>query len=229
MQASDIMTTDVITVTPETSVYHAAALLTEHRISGMPVVDDEGQVVGIVSEGDLLHRIETGTLRRQRTWLAEFLHSTRELAGEYLKEHALKVGDVMTDNVISVRPTSSLGEIADLLDRHHIKRVPVLQEGRVVGIVSRSNLIHMLAGEAPSDAKTQAADETIHRHAVQALGGHRWAMAAENLVVVDGIVHVWGTVRSEEERDAIRVTIERVPGVKGVENHLGYPVVIPAM
>lgn len=228
MQASNIMTTNVLTVTPQTSVYDAASLLVEHHISGLPVVDD-GLVVGMLSEGDLLRRIETGTGTPPRSWLAEFLCSTRELAGEYLKEHAVKVGDLMTSNVISVRATTSLSDIAELLERHRIKRVPVLENGRLVGIVSRSNLVRALADAKPVDAQAHAGDEEIRRHALQALGGHRWAMPADGIVVTEGVVHVWGTVRSEEERDAIRVCIERVPGVKGVEDHLGYPVVIPTM
>ncbi|SDD15388.1 CBS domain-containing protein [Paraburkholderia lycopersici] len=229
MQASDIMTTDVITVRPNASIFEAATLLTEHHISGIPVVDDGGAVVGILSESDLLHRVETGTGKPQRSWLGEFLHSTRKLAGEYLKENAVKVGDVMTSNVVSVSPSTPLSDIADLLARLRIKRVPVIDQGKLVGIVSRANLIRALADASRPDEAGLASDETIHRHVLHALDGHRWAMAADNVVVKEGIVHFWGTVNSEEERKAILVSAERVPGVKGIEDHLGYPVVFTPM
>ncbi|WP_028204556.1 CBS domain-containing protein [Paraburkholderia nodosa] len=229
MQASDIMTTDVVSLRPDASVFEAATLLTDHHVSGVPVVDDTGAVVGILSEGDLLHRVETGTGKPQRSWLGEWLHSTRRLASEYLKENAVKVGDIMTSNVIYVSPEAELGEIADLLERHHIKRVPVLEQGRLVGIVSRSNLIRALASAARPDPAAVASDEAIQRDVLRALDGRRWAMAAENVVVKEGVVHLWGTVSSEEERKAILVAAERVTGVKGVEDHLGYPVVFTPM
>ena len=229
MQASDIMTTDVIIVRPNASIFEAATLLTEHHISGIPVVDDGGAVVGMLSEGDLLHRMETGTGKPQRSWFGEFLHSTRKLAGEYLKENAVKVNDVMTGNVVSVSPSTPLSEIADILERLHIKRVPVLDQGKLVGIVSRANLIRALASAARPDQTGLASDETIHLNVMHALEGRRWAMTAENVVVKEGVVHFWGTVNSEEERRAILVSAERVPGVKGVEDHLGYPVVFTPM
>jgi CBS domain-containing protein len=229
MQASDIMTTDVITVRPNASIFEAATLLTEHHISGIPVVDDGGVVVGMLSESDLLHRVETGTGKPQRSWFGEFLHSTRKLAGEYLKENAVRVVDVMTGNVVSVSPSTPLSEIADVLERFHIKRVPVLDQDKLVGIVSRANLIRALASAARPDQAGLASDETIHRNVMHALEGRRWAMTAENVVVKEGIVHFWGTVNSEEERRAILVSTDHVPGVKGVEDHLGYPVVFTPM
>jgi CBS domain-containing protein len=224
MQAKDIMTKDVVSVRPDATVFEAATLLAGHHVSGIPVVDDSGAVVGIVSEGDLLHRVETGTGKPQRSWLGEFLRSTRKLASEYLKENAVKVGDIMTGNVIYVSPLAELSEIADLLEHHHIKRVPVLEHGKLVGIVSRANLIHALASAARPDPAARASDEAIQREVLQELEGRRWSMAAENVVVKEGVVHLWGTVNSEEERRAILVSAERVSGVKGIEDHLGYPV-----
>lgn len=229
MQASDIMTTDVISVRPGTSVFEAATLLADHHISGLPVVDESGNVVGMLTEADLLHRIETGTGKPQRSWFGEFLHSTRKLAGEYLKEHAARVENVMTANVVSISPATELGEIADTLERHHIKRVPVLVDGKLVGIVSRSNLIRALASALQPNPDAVASDEAIRRGVLKSLAGHRWAAATEKVVVKDGVVHFWGTVNSEEERNAILVSADQVPGVKGVEDHLGYPVVFAQM
>jgi CBS-domain-containing membrane protein len=223
MQASDIMTTDVISVPSTATVFEAAELMAKHHISGLPVVGEDGNILGLVSEGDLLHRVETGTGKAQRSWFAEFLFSTRKLAAEYLKENALKVGDIMTENVISVLPATELAEVAYLLERHHIKRVPVVAGGKVVGIVSRSNLVCALAHAAQAAPEAEASDEAIRQCVLHALDGHRWAMSAENVVVKDGVVHLWGTVKSEEERKAISVCAERVAGVKSIEDHLGYP------
>jgi len=224
MEASDIMTRDVITVRHNASIFEAATLLTDHHISGIPAVNDDGNVVGILSEGDLLHRVETGTGKPQRTWFGELLHSTRELAGEYLKENAVKVGDIMTGNVVWVSPSAQLSEIAELLERHHIKRVPVLVRGRLVGIVSRANLVRALASTVQLDPVAVATDEAIHASVLDALTGHRWSLHAESVVVKGGIVHFWGTVTSDEERKAILVSAERVPGVKGIQDHLGYAI-----
>ncbi|MFX1674915.1 CBS domain-containing protein [Paraburkholderia sp. A2WS-5] len=223
MQASDIMTTDVVSVASTATVFEAAELMAKHHISGLPVVDEAGTIIGLVSEGDLLRRVETGTGKPQRSWLAEFLYSTRKLAAEYLKEHAVKVSDIMTENVISVLPATPLAEVADLLERHHIKRVPVVADGKVLGIVSRSNLVAALARAAQAGPEVLASDEAIRQSVLHALDAHRWAMPADNIVVKDGVVHLWGTVTSEEERKAISVCAERVAGVKGIEDHLGYP------
>jgi CBS domain-containing protein len=222
MQASDIMTTEVVSVPSTATVFEAAALMARHHVSGLPVVGEDGSIVGIISEGDLLHRVETGTGKAQRSWLAEFLFSTRKLAAEYLKENALKVCDVMTENVVSVLPATELAEVAYLLERHHIKRVPVIAGGKVVGIVSRANLVAALSRAAQAAPDVLASDEAIHQGVLQSLKGHSWAMATENVVVKDGVVHLWGTVNSEEVRKAISVCVERVAGVKGVEDHLGY-------
>ncbi|CAB3751139.1 CBS domain-containing protein [Paraburkholderia solisilvae] len=230
MRALDIMTTPVVTTTPDTTIHEAAKLLADHRISGMPVLDAAGNVVGIISEGDLLHRVETGTDAGRRSWWLDFVAGTRELAARYVKEHGHKVGDVMSENVISIHESTPLKEIADLLERHRIKRVPVLREDRLVGIVSRSNLIRALAALSQPDTDADSYDDAALRDAiVAALAGYRWALPKGSVFVKDGIVHLWGVIESEQEGRAICVAAERVSGVKGVESHLAFPVVIPAM
>jgi CBS domain-containing protein len=229
MQASDIMTTQVVSISPDSSVYDAAKLLTDNRISGMPVVDDTGSVVGVVSEGDLLRRVETGTELPRRSWLAEFLAPTRKLAVEYLKERSIRVQDLMSAPAVTVDETTPLTEVAELLGRKHFKRLPVLRKGKLVGIVSRANLVRALASCAPAQLDTQPSDEQIRAAITKDLDGHRWAMAAESLIVTDGVVHCWGAVRSEEERHAILAAAARVPGVKEVKDHLEYPVVFTPM
>ncbi|CAM2172832.1 hypothetical protein PSAC2689_210005 [Paraburkholderia sacchari] len=141
--------------------------------------------------------METGTGKPQRSWPAEFLYSTRKLAAEYLKVlkgHAVKVSDIMTENVISVLPATPLAEVADVLERHHIKRVPVVADGKVLGIVSRSNLVAALARAAQVGTDEFASDEAICQGVLHALDGQRWEMPAANIVVEDGVVHLWGTV-----------------------------------
>jgi CBS domain-containing protein len=157
MRACDIMTKTVLTVTPETLVRDAARLFADNHISGAPVLDDERHLVGILTEGDLLHRTETGTQSRRRSWWLEFFASTRDLASTYIKENARLVKDVMTTDVVTVSEGVPIAEIADLLERCRIKRVPVVYDGKLLGIVSRANLVKALAS-APKEASLAASD-----------------------------------------------------------------------
>jgi CBS domain-containing protein len=205
-------------------VQAAAKLLDDNRISGMPVVDAAGQVIGMISEGDLLRRAEIGTCERRRSWWLEFFTSTRELASEYVKAHAHTVKDIMHQPVVSVREDTALAEIADLLERYRIKRVPVLRDGKLVGIVSRSNLIRALASVAPVKLATLSSDQESREAVLRELSGRRWALPRHGVIVQDGVAHLWGIVQSEDERSAIRVAAEGVPGVKGVRDHLYFPI-----
>ena len=220
MRALDVMTPDVITISSEATVQQVASLLVERHISAVPVVDDRGRMVGIVSEGDLMRRAELGTERR-RSWWLEFISSNRGLAADYVKSHARKVSDVMTTDVISIVEAMPVTDVADLLESRHIKRVPVLRDGKPVGIVSRANLIQALvamAGSNPADANTD--DQIIRSRLLDELRQQRWSAASPaNVVVQDGVIHLWGYVLSEQERHALRVAAENIPGVKGVEDH----------
>jgi CBS domain-containing protein len=229
MRALDIMTTSVITATPDMTIHAAAKLLADNRISGMPVVDANGQMVGIVSEGDLLRRAETGTGVGRRAWWLELLSSTRELAATYVKEHAHVIGDVMSTRVVSINEDMPLREIADILERRRVKRVPVLKDGKLVGIVSRSNLIRALASLTPPDDVASPDDASLRDAVVAAMKGQRWGLAKDGVLVQDGVVHLWGVIESEEEGRAIRVAAEGVPGVKSVESHLAFPTVVPTL
>ncbi len=222
MQAKDIMTTNVATVTPDTSVNDVAKLLIEKSISGAPVTNADGTLVGVVSEGDLLRRPELETERHSSWWL-DLLANNRETAAEYVKSHGTKAADVMTRNVVSVSETATVGEIAATLEKHRIKRVPVVRDGKVVGIVSRANLLHGLAArKEPSAATPSADDRTIREKLTEQLESQGWVSSGSlNLIVDGGIVQLWGWVDSEEERRAIVLAAEQYPGVKGVEDHLG--------
>ena len=231
MRAMDVMTTGVITVDPDMSVQAVAKLLSERGISGVPVVDAADRLVGIVSEGDLLHRVETGTERltgRRRSWWLDTIASDRELARDYVKSHGRTAKDVMTCEVISVTETTDLAEIAMLLETKRIKRVPVLREGQIVGIVSRANLVRALA-VTKSDAVDDADDDrTIRAKLLAELMGQEWFKTqdwfkiwAADVIVRDRVVHFWlAANQTEEERRALRVAAENIAGVQRVEEHI---------
>ncbi|MDY7789655.1 CBS domain-containing protein [Burkholderia ubonensis] len=230
MRALDIMTPSVVTATPDMTIHDAARLFVDHHISGMPVVDATGQVIGIVSQGDLLHRAENGTGHGKRPWWLEFLLSSpREQAARYVKEHGRLVGDVMSNQVISISEDMPLDQIADLMERRHLKRVPVLTEGKLVGIVSRSNLIRALASIAPIVDTASHDDISLRDAIIREMHGQRWRLPKQCVLVKDGVAHLWGVIESEEERRAIRIAAEAVPGVKRVESHLEFPSVIPTL
>ncbi len=222
MQARDIMTSPVITVGPDATVAAIAALLLEKRISGLPVVDAAGALVGIVTEGDLLGRPELEGERDARSWL-HFFGGRSLAAADFVKTHGNRAAEVMTRKVVTVPPEEDAGAIARLLETRRIKRVPVVEDGRVIGIVSRANLLRSLVALRIGQpaAPPAAGDAAIRAGLRRTLAQHDWlADQHVNLVVKDGIVHVWGIVGSAEKRRALRVAIERVPGVRGVEEHL---------
>lgn len=220
MRARDIMTTSVVTVTPETKVRDIAKVLLERRISAVPVVDSRDRVVGVVSEGDLLHRVENQT-ERHRSWWLEIVASAETMAEDYVKSHGLMAKDVMTWPVISTTPDASLAELATLLDRYGIKRVPVLHNGALVGIVSRADLLRGLIGIRPETAPGAGDDARIRETLIRRLEAEPWANTGSmNVVVIGGVVELWGFVGSEAERDAFRVAAQSTPGVRSVEDHL---------
>jgi len=221
MRATDIMTSEVITVEENATVQAAAELMAEHGISALPVVDKDTRVIGIVSEGDLLHRAETATEQR-RSWWLEMMTSTNQLAGEYIKSHSAKVTDVMTRDVISVTDATPVADIAVLLETHRIKRVPVLRDGRLAGIVSRANLVRALAMTINERASsTEADDENIRNKLLAELKAQKWAeVSPANVTVKDGVVHLWSSYLSEQEKRALVVAAENIPGVRRVEDHM---------
>jgi CBS-domain-containing membrane protein len=221
MRAADVMTSEVISLGEDASVQEAAKLMGERGISAVPVIDRESRVVGMVSEGDLLHRAETGTERR-RSWWLEMVASTNQLAGEYVKSHSGKVKDVMTRDVISVTEETTVSDIAILLETNRIKRVPVLRGGKLAGIVSRANLVRALAmtiNERPSGA--EADDRAIRDRLLAELNAQKWAeVSPANITVKDGIVHLWSSYYSDQEKRALVVAAESIPGVRRVEDHM---------
>lgn len=226
MRAIEVMTPNVITVDPDLSVRELAALLSQRGISGVPVVDTSGQMVGIVSEGDLLHRTELGTEKsdkRRSSWWLE--HYASELAQDYIKSHGRTVNDIMTRDVVTVGEETSLADVATLLETRRIKRVPVMRGNQIVGIISRSNLVRAL-GAAVGSAIAEAnagEDRVIRTQLLTKLQQEQWAATlwAQDIIVSNGIVHLWfGSDEPEERRHATRVAAENIVGVRGVEEHV---------
>jgi len=220
MKATDIMTARVVTARPDVGVAALAVLMADNGISAVPIVDARGRVVGIVSEGDLMRRGETATERRRGWWLRTFAEP-ETLAAEYVKAHGRKAADVMTRDVVTVTEETPVADIVDLLERHRIKRVPVLSDGKLVGIVSRANLVRALAA-LPAPRPERAADDAAIRAQLAAelkRAGFGHAAGAE-LIVTEGAVHLSGFYNSPSEHDAIRVAAEGIPGVREVVDHL---------
>ena len=220
MKASDVMVSDVITVRPDALVSDIAAILLNNRISAVPVLDDDGRLVGIVSEGDLIHRVEAGTERRRSWW--DTFSDKGILAREFLKSHAVKATDVMTTQVVTASPDMPLDKLAFLLEKHRIKRVPIVRDGRLVGIVSRANLMQALAARHNDNQPVATVDDAILRDKVLGeLKSKLWASTSHiNVIVQNGTVELWGGVESNVEKHAVRVAAELTPGVRTVVDHL---------
>jgi CBS domain-containing protein len=219
MKASDVMVRDVITVGPEATVQDVAGLLIKNRISALPVVDRAGVLVGIVSEGDLLHRPEAHTERRHSR-LFWIFSSQEALAAEYVKSHSRHIGDIMTRRVITATPDMPLRDVAALLEKNNIKRVPIVSDGKVVGIVSRANLIQALA-TAPAGQAKSFDDVTLRDKVMDKISSKPWSRPSLiNAIVHDGTVELWGIVATESEKSALRVVAEITPGVRAVKDNL---------
>jgi CBS domain-containing protein len=220
MQVSDIMTQPVISVTPQTAIAEAARLMLQHRISGLPVVDPKDAVVGIVTESDLLRRVETGTQRRRSHWL-EFLISPGRLARDYADANARGVGEVMSPNVVSVAPQDSPADVVQLMERHHVKRLPVIEAGRLVGIVSRANLVRALLHNLPQPAARPIGDAEIRERILAEIARQPWGPRASVDVSVEaGVVELHGSITDERLRTALKVLAENTPGVTAVRDRL---------
>jgi CBS domain-containing protein len=221
MKASEVMARDVVTVRPETMVKEIAALMAKHRISGIPVVDEAGALVGILSETDLLHRAETGTERRRKWWLGAFIDSD-QLAREYAASHARKASDIMTRKVITVDAGMELGEVADLLQKRKLKRVPVVDGGRLVGIITRGDLVRALvARQSQSQQGAPGGDDAIHRAVLERMRREGWLDSSlVTIRVTSGVAEISGMAASADQRRALRLLVEDTPGVRSVEDNL---------
>jgi len=219
MKAGDLMTADVVAIGKDETIADAIRLMLKHRISGLPVVDSAGGLLGIVTEGDFLRRGEMGTERRRPRWL-EFLISPGRQAADYVESHGRKVAEVMTRPVQAISEDTPVGEIVDLMEHFHVKRLPVLRDGCLVGIVGRADLLRALAA-LPSGGSGETGDAAIRAHLAAEIAKQPWApQATLSMTVQDGIVRLSGVAFDERECEALRVLAENTPGVKGVEDDL---------
>lgn len=228
MNAADVMTPDVIHASPDTPLRDLVRLMLDKQISAVPIVTD-GRVVGMVSEGDLLRRAEIGVEPRPSHWLELFASADR-LAADYTRTHGVKADEIMTRDVVTVADTTPIAEVAHLLEARHIKRVPVTRDGKLVGIVSRRNLLQALACRL-SPPPVTADDRTIREAFYETLRREAWGgvASAVSAQVADGVVHLWGVAPDETQRQAIVVAAESIPGVRAVEDHMDRPRVIDPM
>ncbi len=219
MRAKHVMTYPVITATADRTVREVAQILGTHHISAVPIVDDSGKLIGLVSEGDLVRRFEIGTQMRRSWWLSIFT-SNVQLAEEYARAHARKVLDVMTQDVITVAPETQLSDIARIFERNRIKRVPVLDKGKLVGIVTRANLVQAIA-TAPQEKRPPLQDEELRDRILKHLEKQVWVNPAMlNVTVENATVNLWGLVSSESERNAVRIAVETIADGKTINNNV---------
>lgn len=220
MKAKDVMTGNVISVAPDATVLQAARIMLQHHISGLPVIDKTGRLVGIVSEGDFLRRQETHTERRRPRWL-EFVMGPGRLATDYIHSHGRKISELMTTNLQTVDENSPLEAIVQLMEKYRIKRVPVMRGSMVVGIVTRANLMHAIVSLAREAAPVAEDDAAIRERLLVEMKRELWAPAATaDVVVRNGAVELWGVIVDERQRAALKVAAENIPGVKSVMDHL---------
>jgi len=220
MKAADVMTRDVMTVRPETPVAQAIRLMLDNNFSGLPVMNADGKMVGILTEGDLLRRSETGTERHRPRWL-EILMGPGRIAGEYVRTHGRKVEDIMTTGVVSVAADTPLDEVVSLMERRRIKRLPVLDGDALLGIVSRADLLRSLLKALEAPHNETLSDDQILEQILAELKKAAWVPRdGLSITVREGVVDLNGVVLEEKEREALRVVAENAPGVKAVEDHL---------
>src|SRR6202158_5147901 len=219
MRAHQIMTRPVITVTPDTTIVEAANTMLQKHISGLPVVDAAGKLVGIVSEGDFIRRREIGTQRRRGRWL-KLLLGPGKSATDFVHEHGRKVAEIMTKEPLTITEDATLEQIVQLMENNNVKRLPVTRGDKIVGIVSRANLLQAVASLARQIPDPTADDDHIRNRVIDALEKNDWCPFGLSVIVRDGIVHLSGVITEERSRKAAVVGAENVAGVKKVHDHL---------
>ena len=218
MRAHQIMTRQVVTVGPDTTIVEAARTMLQNHISGLPVVDASGRLVGIVSEGDFIRRAEIGTQRKHGRWL-KFLLGPGSAAGDFVREQGHEVGEVMTKEPFTVTEDTSLEDNVDLMEKNNVKRLPVTRGDRIVGIVSRSNLLQAVASLA-REVPDPTADDHIRDRIIATIEKNDWMPFGLKFIVHNGVVHLNGVITEERSRKAAIVAAGTVAGVKEVHDHL---------
>lgn len=227
MKASEIMTPAVVTVAPATPVQEVARIMTEKHVSGVPVVSADGALIGIVSQSDLLHRAELGTERKRKAWLRFFVDRDRQ-AAEFVKAHGQTAATVMSRTVVSVRDDAEVRDVASVLDANNIKRVPVIRDGKLVGIISRGDLVRALSQRSSAQSGSQIDDAALQKQLAISMRRQDWLNSSYlNTSVKEGVVHLYGFAESQKQRDALVVLVKEQIGVKDVIDNIrvGLPAV----
>ena len=219
MRAHQIMTRPVITVTPETTVVEAANTMLQRHVSGLPVIDPAGKLVGILSEGDFIRRSEIGTQRKRGRFL-KFILGPGQTAADFIHEHGRKVAEIMTKTPLTITEDTELEKIVQLMEKNHVKRLPVTRGDQIVGIVSRANLLQAVASLARQIPDPTADDDHIRNRVIDAIAKNDWCPFGLSVIVRDGIVHLSGVITEERSRQAAIVAAENVTGVSKVHDHL---------
>ncbi|MCG6205087.1 CBS domain-containing protein [Rhodopseudomonas sp. HC1] len=219
MRASQIMTSPVVTISPEASIVEAANAMLDHHVSGLPVVDGDDRLVGIISEGDFIRRAELGTQHKRGRWLRMLLGPST-CADDFVHEHGRRVGEVMTHHPHTITEDTSVETIVRTMEKHHVKRLPVMQGDRLVGIVTRKNLLRAVAQLAREIPDSTAADDKIRDRIIAEIERNDWRPFGLSVVVRDGVVHLNGVITEESSRQAVIVVAENICGVKEVHDHL---------
>ncbi len=219
-RARDIMSQPALAIGPGTSLGQAITLMTQHRISGVPVVDAEGRPIGMLTEGDLLRRVETGTLGDKPGWLA-CVFRPGALADDYVHTHGRRVLEIMTTDVITVDEDAPLSQVAALMRKHRVKRLPVVRGNRLVGVVSRSDLVARVGAALAAAAPDRVEDAAIRQSILAAMEREPWSPGRlADVAVRHGVVRLGGCVFDSHARQALEVLAENTPGVQQVENNL---------
>lgn len=219
MRADQIMTRQVVTITPEASIIDAATAMIDNHVSGLPVVDDDGKLVGIISEGDFIRRAELGTQRKRGRWLRMLL-GPGTCAADFVHEHGRKVGEVMTHHPFTIDETTPVEIIVKTMEKHHVKRLPVMRGDLLVGIVTRKNLLRAVADLARQAPAPSDADDKIRDKIISEIERNDWRPFGLSVLVRDGVVHINGVITEERSRQASIVVAENVCGVREVHDHL---------
>jgi len=219
MRAHQTLTRPVITVTPETTVVEAANTMLQRHVSGLPVIDPAGKLVGILSEGDFIRRSEIGTQRKRGRFL-KFILGPGQTAADFIHEHGRKVAEIMTKTPLTITEDTELEKIVELMEKNHVKRLPVTRGDQIVGIVSRANLLQAVASLAREIPDPTADDDHIRNRVIDAIAKNDWCPFGLSVIVRDGIVHLSGVITEERSRQAAIVAAENVTGVSKVHDHL---------
>jgi CBS domain-containing protein len=223
MLAYQLMTRQVITVGPDTSVVEAIDTMLQHHISGLPVVDTAGKLVGIISDGDFVRRAEIGTQRKRSRWL-QHLAGPSQTAAEFVHQRGRKVAEIMTLHPVTIAEDTQIEDIVRIIEQHSVKHLPVMRGDQLVGIVTRTNLLQAISALAPHVPDPTPDDQHIRSAILAAMDGTNWSPSSLNLIVRDGVVYLSGMVANEHCRQAAVVAAENVPGVRQVHDQLcSYP------